>query len=62
MMESFSDRFIVDVYIRYESSDVIFDASIYNNKSVQRSTWGFDNQVVKLLNICFEAIVFLFIK
>ena len=62
MMESFGDRFIVDVCMRYESSDIIFDASIHDDKSMRRGARGFDSQVVKLLNTCFEAIIFLFIK
>ena len=62
MMKGFDDRFIVDVHMRYRSSDIIFDTSIYDNKSIQRGAQGFNSQVVKLLNTCFEAIVFLFTK
>ena len=62
MMKSFGDRFIVDMYMRYRSSDIIFDTSIYDNKSIQRGAQGFDSQVVKLLNTCFEAIIFFFTK
>ena len=34
MMESFGDRFIVDVCMRYGSNNIIFDASIHDNKSM----------------------------
>ena len=61
-MEGFSDRFIVNVYMRYRSSDIIFDASICDNKSMQKNIQGFDSQIVKLLNAYFEAIIFLFTK
>ena len=62
IIEGFSDRFIVNVYMRYRSSDIIFDASICDNKSMQKNIQGFDSQIVKLLNAYFEAIIFLFTK
>ena len=34
MVEGFDNKFVVDVHIRYGSSNVIFDASIYDNKSM----------------------------
>ena len=55
-----SDKFIVNVYMRYESNDIIFDTSICDDKNMWRSAWGFDSQVIKLLNMYFEAIIFLF--
>ena len=32
MMENFSDGFIVDVHMRYGSSDIIFDVSVCDDK------------------------------
>ena len=43
IIEGFGNGFIVDVHIRYGSSDVIFDASIYDDESMQRNTQGFDS-------------------
>ena len=34
MMEGFGDGFIVDVHMRYGSSNIIFDASICDDKSM----------------------------
>jgi len=50
MIESFGDGFIMDVHIRYGSSNIIFDASIYDDESMQKNIQGFDSQIVKLLN------------
>jgi len=62
MMEGFGDGFIVDVHIRYGSNNIIFDASVHDDKSMQRNTQGFDSQIIKLLNAYFRAIIFLFTK
>ena len=61
-MEGFGDGFIVNVHMRYGSSNVIFNASIYDDESMQKNIQGFDSQIVKLLNVYFEAIIFLFTK
>jgi len=62
MMEGFGDGFIVNVHMRYGSRVVIFNTSIYDDESMQKNIQGFDSQIVKLLNACFEAIIFLFTK
>ena len=61
-MEGFGDRINMDVHIRYGGSDIIFNASVHDDKSMWRGAREFNSQVVKLLNVCFEAIVFLFTK
>ena len=62
MVESFGDRFVVDVGMWDGSGDVVLNASICNDKSIWENTWRFDSQVVQLLNTSFEVVVFTFTR
>ena len=62
MMESFGEGFIVDINMRYEGSDVIFNASICDDESMREVAWRFNSQTIKLMNIEFKIVFLVFNK
>ena len=48
--------------IRYGSSNVVLDASIYNDEHMRGITWGLDSHINELMNSWFEIIIIAFAK
>ena len=62
MMKILNKRFIVNMNIRYRGSNVVFDTSICDDKSMRVVAQEFDSQTIKLMNLEFEIIFITFTK
>ena len=60
MVKSFGNRFVVNISMWDGSSNVVLNASIHNDKSMGGNTWRFNSQIIKLLNLGFEIVIFAF--
>ena len=61
-MKSFGDGLVVDMNMQDRSSNVVFDASICDNKSKGEGTQRLNSYFIKLLNSGFKAVFITFAK
>ena len=59
-MKSFGNGFVTNVYMRNKSSDIVLNASICNNKSMERVAKRLNSHIIKLLNSGFKVVFIAF--